>query len=206
MEKNQIIWKSAPEIKKAQANYELFVNAFNEAIDNLEKKFSIKLREGDVKQLFIHWKNPKPFRVDLANYLWNYGSSRIGMSVDELEEKIKHELASFTRSVLSIYYIDPKFIEFADCRIVVKEIDLNNYLVENYSVALNSDTRQKVWQLAQQACDILNELERVAVEGTKPDLWFKIHATTAHVNGGRAIIDYAEGEYRPIPEEVDCLV
>lgn len=206
MDNNQIVWKSEPEIKKARDGYYTFVKAFNEAIDSIENAFSIKLRQGDVEQFFYHWKDPKPFRKALANYLWNYGSTRIGMCADTLEDDIKASMSNFTRSTLSIYHIDRAFVEICDRRIRLKEKELDEYLVGHYSVSLNSDTRRDVWQLAQQACEILNKLEHLAVDGTKPSLWFKIHATGVSSNGGRSIICFENGLYRPLAEELEGIV
>lgn len=200
MEK-QIVWSNKDEVEKIRKSYTTFEKAFNEAIDDVEREFSIKLKQGDIELFFENRKCLTPFRQSLANYLWNYGTSRIGTSQEQIEEKIKTAMSPFVRATCSIYWTDPRMVEISDCRLKVKWNDLDAYLEEQFSVSLNTETRQRIWGLAQEACKILNELEKAAVENSNTE-WFKVHATAAHLDGGRAIIHFANGEYQCCGDEI----
>lgn len=191
--KEKAIWSNEQEIKKVKQSYATFSKSFNEAIDNLEQAFKIKLREDDVKMFFENRKCVTPFVEALANYLWNYGSSRLGTSQVQLEEQIKKELSPFIRETLSLYWTSPDYVEIVDCRLRVLEDKLNDYLMDQHSVSLNTDNRKKVWELAVKACEVLNELEKLSVESSNS--WFKTHATTANMMDGRAIIKFYDGKY-----------
>ena len=201
---NKVVWQSQ-EIEKIKRSYTSFEKAFNEGIDRIENTFGIVLKEGDVKMFFENRKCLSPFRQSLANYIWNYGSSRIGTSQEQIEERVKEVLAPFVRATCSLYWTSPDYVEFADCRLHVKWDELNAYLMELYSVSLNTETRQQVWELAQKACKVLNELEKLSVENSGTD-WFKVHATQAYVNGGRAIIGFVDGRYQPLAEELTNVI
>jgi hypothetical protein len=189
----EIVWKNEQEIAKVRASYSTFTRAFNEAIDRLEKRFKVVLREDDVELFFENRKCVTPFVEALANYLWNYGSKRLGTSQDELETQIKGELSPFVRTTLSLYWTAPDYVEIVDCRLRVLEDKLDAYLMEQHSVSLNTENRKKVWELAVKACEELNELENLSVESSNS--WFKTHATTANMTDGRAIIKFHDGRY-----------
>ena len=168
-----------------------------------DKQYKTSTHVYDVKGAEV--PDPSAPREALANYIWNYGSSRIGTTAQLLEERIKEVLAPFVRATCSLYWTSPDYVEFADCRLHVKWDELNAYLMELYSVSLNTETRQQVWELAQKACKVLNELEKLTVENSGTD-WFKVHATQAYVNGGRAIIGFVDGRYQPLAEELTNIV
>ena len=190
---NKVIWKNEAEINKIKQSYATFAKAFNDAINCLETTFKIRLREDDVKMLFESRKCLTPFIEALANYLWNYGSSRLGTSQEQLESQIKKKLSAFVRATTSLYWTSPEYVEIIDCRLRVLNEKLDTYLMDQHSVSLSTENRKKVWELATKACDILNELEQLAV-GTSLD-WFKTHATTANMMDGRAIIKFYDGKY-----------
>ena len=190
---NKVVWKNEAEINKVKQSYTTFANAFNDAVDNLEKTFKIVLREDDVKLFFENRKNITPFIEAMANFLWNYGNSRLGTSQDQLESQIKKELSTFVRATLSLYWTSPEYVEIIDCRLRVMDEKLDAYLMEQHSVSLNTENRKKVWELAVKACETLNELERLSVGASME--WFKTHATVANMAGGRAIIKFYEGRY-----------
>lgn len=190
---NKVVWKNEAEINKVKQSYTTFANAFNDAVDNLEKTFKIVLREDDVKLFFENRKNITPFIEAMANFLWNYGNSRLGTSQDQLESQIKKELSTFVRATLSLYWTSPEYVEIIDCRLRVMDEKLDAYLMEQHSVSLNTEDRKKVWELAVKACEVLNELEKLSVESSNS--WFKTHATTANMMDGRAIIKFYDGRY-----------
>ena len=190
---NKVIWKNEQEINKVKQSYAIFAKAFNEAVDRLETTFKIRLREDDVKMFFESRKCLTPFIEAFANYLWNYGSSRLGTSQEQIESQIKNELSAFIRATLSLYWTSPEYVEIVDCRLRVQDEKLDTFLMDHHSVSLNTENRKKVWELATKACEILNELEHLAV-GTSMD-WFKTHATTANMMDGRAIIKFYDGRY-----------
>lgn len=201
--KEKAIWSNEQEIKKVKQSYATFSKSFNEAIDNLEQTFKIKLREDDVKMFFENRKCVTPFVEALANYLWNYGSSRLGTSQDSLEALIKFELSPFVRETLSLYWTSPDYVEIVDCRLRVLEDKLDKYLMEQHSVSLNTENRKKVWELAVKACETLNELEKLSVESSNS--WFKTHATTANMMDGRAIIKFYDGSYHADGSELSNI-
>ena len=204
MEKNEIIWENEQEIAKVKSSYSTFAKAFNDAIDRLEKTFKVVLREDDVQMLFENRKGLTPFIEAIANYLWNYGSKRIGTSQEQIVSQVKKELSAFVRATLSLYWTSPEYVEIVDCRLRVLQEKLDNYLIEQHSVSLNTDNRKKVWELATKACEVLNELEKLAVGSSKD--WFKTHATTANMMDGRAIIKFYDGKYCADGSEMSNIV
>jgi len=190
MEK-EIVWKNEKEIAKVKQSYSAFAKAFNEAVDRLEETFKVTLKEDDVKLFFENRKCVTPFIDALADYIWGRGKLRVGISQEQLALQIKKELAAYVRATCSLYYASPEYIEIKDCRLHVLENKLEAYLLEQHSISLNSENRKKVWDLANKACSILNELEFAAVESSVN--WFVTHAT--NVGGGSALIYFDKGKY-----------
>ena len=197
---DEIIWKNEKEIVKVKSSYSTFAKSFNDAIDGLEKKFNVVLKEDDVKMFFDNRKCLTPFINSLTDYLWGRAKLHSGISQEELEAQIRKELSNFVRETLSLYYTSPEYIELVDCRLRIHDDKLDAYLMEQHSIALNTENRKKVWELATKACVILNELEQAMSDSSLN--WFITHATTASSGGGSALIHFDKGKYFVAGEEM----